>query len=303
MRRHALLAPLLALLFAAPAGAAPKIVSAKVEGSALPGDPLTIVVVAVDSKTAVNAVHVSYPDDEGGFGSSACRIQPDGSATDTGAYAPGKQVTFELPYRPSQAGIQQLKVTVTSGACGGHEESATLPLALQVTLPEAPALPIPVPTILPPVARAAATCADSGLVPTSANAARIRAATTCLFNAQRTNVGLALLHTNKRLRNAALRHSRDMVKRHFFDHQGPSGPSFATRLQKARYWPATAAENLGEGSGTLGTPAAMVDAWMHSSLHRANILAPAFRQVGLGVVAKMPQGSAGSTWTADFGRR
>jgi uncharacterized protein YkwD len=45
-------------------------------------------------------------------------------------------------------------------------------------------------------------------------------------------------------------------------------------------------------------------AWMHSPGHRANVLKPGFRELGVGVVARVPVGgAAGATYTVDFGVR
>ena len=66
-------------------------------------------------------------------------------------------------------------------------------------------------------------------------------------------------------------------------------------------------ENLGWGSGSMATPAEMVDAWMHSEGHRSNILYPRYREIGIGVTLGAPQelqpGETGAaTYTTEFGR-
>jgi uncharacterized protein YkwD len=301
MRRLGILVTCAFAALTASASAAPRILSATVQGSPLPGQALTVAVVAVDDQQPLDAVHVSYPGDDGGFGESACRVSPDGQPAGGGPFSPGTRVRFDLPYRPDRAGLHLLKVTVTSGACGGTERSAATSLAVQVGLPELP----PVPTIEPPpLARAsAASCPGSGVLPGHGSGARVRAATTCLMNLQRAAHGLPMLRTDRRLRTAAARHTSDMVRRRFFDHSGPGGPDFPARLRRVRFWPATAGENLGEGSGGYATPAAMVAAWMNSAPHRANILMPSYRSVGVGVASRTPSGGAGATYTVDFGRR
>jgi len=64
---------------------------------------------------------------------------------------------------------------------------------------------------------------------------------------------------------------------------------------------AYAAAGLGPGA----TPRAMMNAWMASTPHRANILAGKFREVGLGVVGGVPgrRRASGATFTTDFGVR
>ena len=70
-----------------------------------------------------------------------------------------------------------------------------------------------------------------------------------------------------------------MVDRRFFDHVSPGGGTMMDRLHAAGWNPGgawSAGENIAWGSGELGTPARIVDAWMHSAGHRANILNRAF---------------------------
>ena len=64
-------------------------------------------------------------------------------------------------------------------------------------------------------------------------------------------------------------------------------------------------ENIAWGMGSRATPEAIVDAWMHSSGHRANILSRDFRELGVGYSAGTPSGSRdqGGIYTADFGLR
>jgi uncharacterized protein YkwD len=45
----------------------------------------------------------------------------------------------------------------------------------------------------------------------------------------------------------------------------------------------------------------MVRGWMNSAGHRANILAPSFRLIGIGIAKGTPSGSAGATYATDFG--
>ena len=287
------------------AHAAPVISSATIEGSA--ADGYTIIVAARDPDAAVNAVHVAFGEGEGGFGESACRIGRDREPRGV-----GRPARFEVPFEPRLSGLHEIAVTVVSGACGGERRTTSVKLPLTVDLPGLPSVPDrddpllpPLPPLPPllPLAAASAACADGDLVPSAENLARIRAATLCLINAERTARGLARLRTNRALRRAATRHSRDMISRRFFDHEGPQGPGLASRLKKVRYWPASASENIGAAQGAMATPDSMLDAWMHSTPHRANILHGAFRQAGLGIIAGTPQGGEGATYTVDFGRR
>jgi uncharacterized protein YkwD len=283
------IAILFMLLFTGAAQAAPVIVSLDVEGVAVAGEPVTIDLVARDPQLPVTAA--SGP----GFAESACRITSDGADDATGAFAPDRAARFELPLEAASAGISLVEVTAASGGCSGASATVTKAFSLTVTLP--PVLP------LPRAKGAAAPCAGADATPKTGNGKLIREAVLCLLNAERAKSGRDPLREDRRLRKAAARHSRDMVRRHFFDHVGPSGPSLAERVKRAHYWPARVGENIGYGGGSFGTPAGMVDAWMNSDGHRANILARNYGRVGVGVVKGEPAGSGGATYTADFGDR
>ncbi len=90
-----------------------------------------------------------------------------------------------------------------------------------------------------------------------------------------------------------------MVRRHYFGHG-----DFAGRIRRAGYRGWTLGENIAWGSLQWSTPAAIVDMWMHSPGHRANILRPQFREIGIGIAVGAPQRCVGgaATYTTDFGK-
>jgi uncharacterized protein YkwD len=98
-----------------------------------------------------------------------------------------------------------------------------------------------------------------------------------------------------------------MAHRHCFDHVSPTGSTLGSRIRDAGYargarsW--SGGETIAFGTGGAATPAAIVALWMSSPPHRAEILDPGFRQVGIGVAVRTPTGERGATVTADFGRR
>jgi uncharacterized protein YkwD len=147
-----------------------------------------------------------------------------------------------------------------------------------------------------------AACADEDVAPSDPAAA---AATLCLLNQERTSRGLDPLAASPTLDKAAAAYARDMVARRFFDHVSPGGGTMIDRMKAAGWVPAgawTAGENIAWGTGELGTPAAIVDGWMHSPGHRANILKPAYGQVGIGIAAGAPQAGYddAGTYVNDF---
>ncbi|MEV0523807.1 sigma-70 family RNA polymerase sigma factor [Streptomyces sp. NPDC050439] len=119
---------------------------------------------------------------------------------------------------------------------------------------------------------------------------------TRLANAERAKSGCGPLTLNSKLDDAAQGHSDDMAERDFFDHTNPDGKDPGDRVTAAGYKWTTYGENIAAGQRT---PAAVMDSWMNSSGHRANILNCSFKEIGVGY----RQGSGGPWWTQNFGAR
>jgi uncharacterized protein YkwD len=156
-----------------------------------------------------------------------------------------------------------------------------------------------------------AACAGADVMPSAANAAKVRKATLCLLNGQRRAHGLKKLRSNRRLRHAAAGYARFMVKRDFFAHEGPDGSTPLSRIRSTRYLDGARSwaigENLAWGTGSYATPRSTVRAWMNSPGHRANILNGSFREIGIGIANGAPvslgAAAAGATYATDFGYR
>ncbi len=130
-----------------------------------------------------------------------------------------------------------------------------------------------------------------------------------LINHARTQRGLAPLRVHAALSRAAVAHSRDMMRRHYFSHSSPGGASCATRARRAGYatsgcrsW--AISEVIGWGMSIVGTPEAVFSAWMQSAYHRTIILGRRWREVGVGCVSGAFNGASGSwMYTVDVARR
>lgn len=150
-------------------------------------------------------------------------------------------------------------------------------------------------------------CAGSRDVPTASNADETRRATLCLLNARRAEAGLAPLASSATLARAAEKHSEDMGERRFFSHDTPDGVEPATRIVAAGYPRdgVTVGENLAWGEETAATPREIVEGWMESPGHRANILRPEFREIGIGLAYEPPKPVSGrvTVYTTNFGGR
>jgi uncharacterized protein YkwD len=149
-------------------------------------------------------------------------------------------------------------------------------------------------------------CQNTDVLPTPENLDVVRAALLCLHNQIRAQNNLPLLKDNAKLRKAAVGHSSDMVGEGYFDHSSTNGDSFVDRIIGAGYakrndgW--TLGENLAWGTGDLSSPQGVMDAWMASAGHKANILKKAYKEVGIGIKLGVPSDDGvGATITADFG--
>ncbi len=99
-------------------------------------------------------------------------------------------------------------------------------------------------------------------------------------NVQRSNDHEATLTLSPALANAAQNKADDMVKQDYWAHVSPSGEQPWQFITAAGYNYALAGENLAYG---FGTSDAVINAWMHSAEHRANILNGQYQNVGFGI--------------------
>ncbi len=106
------------------------------------------------------------------------------------------------------------------------------------------------------------------------------------------------LSWNAALAQAALAHSDDMVSRNFFDHTGSSGSSPGDRITAAGYPWRGWGENIAAGQGSV---AEVVDGWMKSDGHCANLMNPAYKDIGVACVSGNAGTRYASYWTQDFG--
>ena len=97
------------------------------------------------------------------------------------------------------------------------------------------------------------------------------------------------------LTRVAQAHSEDMARREYFSHTNPDGRSPFDRMTAAGYKYSLAAENIAAGQTT---PHSVIDAWMNSPGHRANILNCGLTEIGVGYATG---GSYRHYWTQAFG--
>jgi uncharacterized protein YkwD len=85
-----------------------------------------------------------------------------------------------------------------------------------------------------------------------------------------------------------------MASRGYFDHTTPDGVTFDKRITAAGYRWSNAAENIAKGQST---PAAVMQSWMNSPGHRANILNCKLKNIGVGLAYDSRNSPL---WTQDF---
>ena len=118
-------------------------------------------------------------------------------------------------------------------------------------------------------------------------------------NAVRGQHGLRPLAVDLRLERAARAHSRTMIRRGSFAHGDVRRRLAAVGVRGRIY-----GENLAWGVGSSARASAVVRMWLASPSHRANLLRPGFRRIGIGTHVGSFRGHGGATIvTADFAGR
>ncbi|MFD8598947.1 sigma-70 family RNA polymerase sigma factor [Kitasatospora sp. NPDC059646] len=220
--------------------------------------------------------------------------------------AVGLLVAVALRDGPAPADVADAQVPVAAGPgaaealvdpAGGTAPARSVPPSGSPSAAPSPSAPpssppssqAPVPA--PPASRPAAS-------PTAAAAAKRSAdlgqQVLDLVNVQRAQAGCPAMRSNAQLTAAAQAQSDDMAARSFFDHTNPDGEGPQQRIDAAGYEWSGWGENIARGQKDA---AAVMNSWMNSPGHRANILNCKFTELGVGV----RQGAGGPWWTQDFG--
>ncbi|RBY93354.1 CAP domain-containing protein [Blastococcus sp. TF02A-30] len=157
------------------------------------------------------------------------------------------------------------------------------------TVEEPAPAPAPAPAPDPEPAPAPAPAPVAAAVP--AGGAR-ESQVLAMVNQERAAVGCGAVSADAGLARVAAAHSADMRDRGFFAHTNLSGLDPFDRARAAGL--SARAENIAQGQPDA---AAVMDAWMNSSGHRANILDCSLTRLGVGIA----DGGGGPWWTQLFG--
>ncbi|WP_306340029.1 sigma-70 family RNA polymerase sigma factor [Streptomyces sp. AS13] len=225
-----------------------------------------------------------------GSGGTAVHLYTDGDeqdATTVTADAPASRSGLPLPASPSSAPTPSASASapVSPSASASPSPSRTAAAKPKKSTPAPPAPTSAAPAPKPPKPKPAPP-APSGMAEQ----------VTALVNAERAKEGCGPVSVNGLLNTAAQRHSADMAANDYFDHTSQDGREPDDRITAAGYQWTTYGENIAKGQRT---PAEVMQAWMDSPGHRANILNCSFKEIGMG---KQESGD-GPVWTQVFGSR
>lgn len=121
-------------------------------------------------------------------------------------------------------------------------------------------------------------CIDTA--PASADLRRLREEICELTNSERSKLGLPFLRLDSDLTEVAQGHAEDMALNNYFSHTSPSAGTFTDRLKADGISYSTAGENIARN--TVIDAQTIMNQWMTSSGHKANILKSSYGRLGVG---------------------
>ena len=131
-------------------------------------------------------------------------------------------------------------------------------------------------------------------IPNIDNVKNVETEVLTLVNQERTKIGLRPLEMDWELQRVARTKSQDMAQKNYFSHQSPTYGSPFDMMKQFGISFRSAGENIASGQRT---PQEVMQSWMNSPGHRANILKPEYTQLGVGYYRG---GSYGHMWTQMF---
>lgn len=132
-------------------------------------------------------------------------------------------------------------------------------------------------------------CEDAGADAEEVPTRGLRRAVLCLANKARAQHDTGRLGRESPLQKAAQHHANEMSETDCLASRCPGEPDLEGRIRKAGYLDGARKWGYAENTGCAISAAAMVESWLESSVHRANILDSKFRDLGVGIVEKGPE--------------
>lgn len=168
--------------------------------------------------------------------------------------------------------IVTTKPTTNTGNVVTLPKPSTPTTPSKPSTPTTPSNPEPTTPVVPTTPPTTETPSVSGLSAIEAEVVR-------LVNIERQKEGLQPLVASSELSNVARKKSEDMAKNNYFSHTSPTYGSPFEMMKQFGIKYNTAGENIAKGQLTAQS---VVNAWMNSSGHRANIMNPSFNKIGVG---------------------
>ncbi|MGW9368693.1 CAP domain-containing protein [Streptomyces xanthophaeus] len=262
----------------------------------------TRIVLSVTAAAAVVAVGVAMADSDGGARTDQRAGGTAGTASGTGSAAPTAGPTEASPSGTPDASASASASPSATPDAGATESTPaaepTTPASSAPAKPEAakPAKPAAKPA--PTKGSGSGGSGNSGGSGGSGGSGTVNAdaesAVLSLVNKERKAAGCDPLTANAKLSAAARAYSDTMARSGVMSHTGPDGSTMTSRVEAAGYAWSRLGENIARGQSDAD---AVMNAWMNSSGHRANILNCDFREIGVG----LHKGDGGPWWTQNFG--
>jgi uncharacterized protein YkwD len=213
------------------------------------------------------------------------------------ALAAGAPVSASVVHVAEAAGAQAAGDAAAKTSYSAKKKKKKKSTAKKTPTKAPTTTPTKVPTVAPTkTPTKAPTAAPTTTVPSDGSYAAIENQVVALSNTFRQQNGCGAMRIDSRLVTAARKHSTDMVSKNFFDHTGSDGSSFVQREVAAGYTTGASAENIAWGYRTAQD---VVNGWINSPGHRANLLNCSSVAVGVGLAYKA---DGTPYWTQDFGR-
>ncbi len=204
-----------------------------------------------------------------------------------------RQTTDSLPYFGHAASLACGLVVALLAACGGGGDGTSASDPASATAPGAAG------GIDPAMAEATATCGLKDFAASALERINALRASGASCGSRGAFAPALPLRWNALLTRAAAAHTADMAANDYFSHTSADGRSMVDRVDATGYAWSSLGENIAAGYATVDS---VIDGWIHSDGHCANLMNPAFDEVGLACVAGAAGSRYGRYWTQDLAR-
>ncbi len=204
------------------------------------------------------------------------------SDADTKASSSANTETATVTQRREEAGAPsspsptvEEKTTAATSHTTAAPSTTRQPAVTKPSSSSRPTLPT-LPTTSRPTSSKPTTTTTNTTTPPASDSLDRAEQVTALVNAERAKAGLPALTLNRELSANATVRAREIINS--FSHTRPNGNSFSSAITLSYR---TAGENIAYGYSSAES---VMNGWMNSAGHKANILKSSYTQIGVGVV-------------------